>query len=108
VGFALPALNKQGAKKILHALADLNLSSITDEPVRSTPVTNIVLQGGDKFAVTLDPVDIANGGVATNKKNSSGRPVIHSWGVRENEVASDIFTPTADVEGRVRGTVRTA
>jgi hypothetical protein len=72
VRFALPALDEKGAEKVLYTLANLNLGFITDKPVRSSPVTNIVLQGGDKFSIMLHPVDITNCSVATNKKDSSG------------------------------------
>ena len=55
----------------------------------------------------LHPVDVANGGVTANKKNSSGRPIIYGGSIGENEVARDIFTPASDIEGRVGGTVGT-
>jgi hypothetical protein len=108
VWFALPTLNEESAKEVLHTLADLNLGFVTDKPVRSSPVTNVVFQGGDKFAVMPHPIDVANGGVTTNKKNSSGRPIIYGGSIGENEVARDIFTPTMDVECWVGGPVGTA
>jgi len=70
VGLALPTLNKECTENVLNALANLNLGFITDEPVRSSPIADIVLESVDKIAVMLHPIDIANGGDAPNKKNS--------------------------------------
>ena len=75
--------------------------------MRSSLITDIVLQGGERLAVMLDTVDITNGGIATNKKDSSSRPIIHGRNVGENEVACDVFASTMNIERRVGRTVGT-
>jgi hypothetical protein len=71
VRFTLPVLYEQCAEKILNALADFNLSTVTDEAMWCSPFTDVVFKRVDKLAITTDTVDVRDSSVAANKQDCS-------------------------------------
>jgi hypothetical protein len=87
--FTLPPTNEEGSQEILHFVANLHLSPVTDELGRCTAFDNVVFQRINELFVGLHATRVNDGTASSNKNLCSGLTTINSRGVRADSVGSD-------------------
>ena len=86
VWFTLPGFDKERAQDVQNLVANLNLSTITDQFSGCTTLTNVVLQGVDELGVSLNAINICDMGLGAIEDDSSLSTMVNSRGVRIHNV----------------------
>jgi hypothetical protein len=60
IRLTLPAGDTQGTKDVLYFITNDNLSTVTNELMRSSMISNIVFQGVEKLLNRFDAIDISD------------------------------------------------
>jgi hypothetical protein len=102
--FTLPIIDGHSAKKVLGAVAYLELCSIANELVHSSPVANIVFKRVDKLFVRRHANNVSDERVTANKDLGTSVAAIDSRYIGVNCIGGYSFVATTNVtrrEGRL-------
>jgi hypothetical protein len=103
VGLTLPVTNKQRSKEVMSTLTDLDLTSITDQAVGSSPFSDLIFKRVYELPISLNPVNVGDQGSRADKDNGRGSTVGNSRFIGVNDVTGDIFTATMNVKSGISG-----
>jgi hypothetical protein len=74
IRLTLPAGDTQGTKDVMYLITNDNLSTVTNELMRSSTISNIVFQGVDKLLIRFDAIDISDLGISSYKVTAAMEP----------------------------------
>jgi hypothetical protein len=98
-GFALPIQDMEITEDILNLVTNFNLSAVTDELVRCTAASDVVLECVDKLTLGFHALDVSDKGLGAYEDLCTC--LVDGGGVREYGVGGDGLVAPVDVECRV-------
>jgi hypothetical protein len=100
VWLTLPIRDTIGTKDVLNFLGNLNLGSVTEESIHSSPSAYVILQCMEKIRVLLHAIPISEQRFAADKNLSYSSTIIHSRCIRVHSVSGNSFIAPMNIESR--------
>ena len=97
----MPNRDDKSMKDVLDFVANLNLSTITDQFSHGSPITDVILKGVDELLVGFNSIYIHDVGLGANKKDSSCGAIVYSGNISIDNITGNRFIAAGNIEGRV-------
>ena len=98
---ALPGVDTESTEDVLNNLADNDLSTVTKDASRCSPLPDVILEGTYKLIVGLDAVDVGDIGIITNEYHGRLGTVVNGRRIQVDNVTRHGFRSTSYIESWV-------
>ena len=100
VWFALPCWDEERAEYIEHLPTNFNLCTIADQFCRCSTLSDVVLEGCRKIAVTFHTVDVSEKRFRSNEELGNFNTTVNSRSIRVDRISPNCLAAVLDIESK--------